>query len=115
MIYIFETNLPDKKSVIFALTYIYGLGKSNSSLICKKLGFSKNLKIKDLSNEQINKINNIIENLQLNVGSDLKKIKTLKFKNLISIKSYRGFRKNKGLPVRGQRTHSNARTARKIK
>jgi small subunit ribosomal protein S13 len=113
MIYLFEAELPDNMSIFFALNRIYGLGKTRSFLICKKLGFSINLKIKHLSKEQINEILNIIEDLNFILASDLKKFKALVTKNLIEIKSYRGLRKYQGLPVRGQRTHTNAKTARK--
>ena len=113
MIYLFESELPENISVIFALQRVYGIGKKNSSLICKKLGFSINFKIKHLSKDQITDILNLIEYLNLVIASDLKKIKNLITKNLISIKSYRGLRRIQGLPVRGQRTHTNAKTARK--
>lgn len=113
MIYLFESELPENMSVVFALKRIYGIGKKNSFLICKKLGFSINLKIKNLSKYQITHILNLINSLNLVVAADLKNIKNLITKNLISIKSYRGLRKIQGLPVRGQRTHTNARTARK--
>lgn len=113
MIYIFESKIPDEKSVFFALTYIYGINKSTSFLICKKLGFSKNLKVKNLSSEQTNKLIKILESLDILLGSNLKKLKQVNYKKLTSIKSYRGLRKTYGLPVRGQRTHTNARTARK--
>ena len=115
MIYILETKLYDNKSVFFALKNIYGIGNSRSSDICKKLGFSKNLKIKNLSEEQIKKLLKLVDNSELLITSDLKKFKNLVLKNLVSIKSYRGLRKIKGLPVRGQRTHTNGRTARKIR
>lgn len=113
MIYLFESELPENMSVVFALKRIYGIGKKNSFLICKKLGFSINLKIKNLSKHQITYILNLINSLNLVVAADLKNLKNLIAKNLISIKSYRGLRKIQGLPVRGQRTHTNARTARK--
>lgn len=113
MIYIFESSIPDEKSVGFALTYLYGINKSTSFSICKKLGFSKNLKVKNLSDDQINELTQILESLDILIGNNLKKSKQLNFKKLISIKSYRGLRKTYGLPVRGQRTHTNARTARK--
>lgn len=115
MVYLFESNIPENKSVFFALTYIYGINKANSFFICKALGFSKNLKIKELSKEQINKLIKLVDLLNINVASDLKKIKLLTSKKLINIKSYRGLRKNQGLPVRGQRTHTNAKTSRKIR
>ena len=79
----------------------------------KKLGFSNNLKIKNLSNEQINALLIVIESLNVELSNDLKKSKKLIKKKLTSIKSYRGLRRNRGLPVRGQRTHTNAKTARK--
>jgi small subunit ribosomal protein S13 len=115
MVYLFETKVPDNKSVFFALTYVYGIGKSNSLFICKKLGFSINFKVKDLSKEQINLLLNTIESLNIELGGDLKKLKLLNKKKLINIKSYRGLRRTQGLPVRGQRTHTNAQTSRKIR
>lgn len=114
MVYLFESEVPENKPIYVSLTQIYGIGNFNAILICKKLGFSKNLKIKDLSKEQITQLIKTIESLKVNLSSDLKKINSLKSKNLIAIKSYRGFRKNQGLPVRGQRTHTNARTSKKI-
>jgi small subunit ribosomal protein S13 len=115
MIYLLDTNLKENKSVFFALLQIYGIGKSLSFLICKKLGFSINLKIKDLTQEQIIEMLDLINSLNLVLNNDLKKIKFLCIKNLIEIKSYRGLRITKGLPVRGQRTHTNAKSARKNK
>ena len=113
MIYLFESELAEDKSIFFALTQIYGIGKANSFLICRKLGFSENLKTKNLSKEQVSKLINLIDSLNLELASDLKKLKLLTAKKLLSIKSYKGLRKNQGLPIRGQRTHTNARTARK--
>lgn len=113
MVYLFESELSENKPVTLSLISIYGIGKANANLICKKLGFSKNLKVKNLSKEQINKLVKTIESLNIDLSSDLKKIKLLRAKDLMSIKSYRGLRRNQGLPVRGQRTHTNARTARK--
>jgi small subunit ribosomal protein S13 len=115
MIYIFETELPENKAIFISLTHIYGIGKSNSIFLCKKLGLCKNLKVKNLSKEHTNKIIKTIEILNLTLASDLKKVKLLISKKLISIKSYKGLRRYQGLPVRGQRTHTNARTAKKIK
>jgi len=115
MVYLLESKIPETKSVFFALTHVYGIGKSTSVLICKKLGFSLNLKIKDLSKEQINNLLKVVELLNMEFASDLKKLKLLVVKKLVSIKSYRGLRRTQGLPVRGQRTHTNARTSRKIR
>lgn len=113
MIFLFQSELPEDKPVAFALTYIYGIGKTNSFIICKKLGFSQNLRIKDLSNEQVLQMGKVIDGLGLQLASELKKLKSLKIKNLVNVKSYRGLRINRGLPVRGQRTHTNAKTSRR--
>jgi len=114
MVYLFESELPENKPVFLSLMHIYGLGKFNSFLICKRLGFSINLKIKNLSKEQLHELIKIIELLDLKLASDLKKFNLFVVKRLVSIKSYRGLRKTRGLPVRGQRTHTNAKTSRKI-
>ena len=115
MTYILETKLQDNKSVFFALQDIYGINKYLSLKLIKTLGFSKNLKVKLLSTNQIQQLLNLIKNSNLIVTSDLKKKHNLILKQLVFIKSYRGLRKIKGLPVRGQRTHTNSRTARKIR
>ena len=112
-LYLLETKLPENKSVFFALTNVYGIGQKTAFLICKKLGFSMNLKIKDLTQEQIVDILQIVESLNLTLNNELKKLRSLTLKKLISLKSYRGLRRVRGLPVRGQRTHTNAKSARK--
>lgn len=111
MINIFETELSQKKSVKFALKQIYGLNLVTSALVCKKLGISTNLKIADVSDEQVFKLVSLIESMDLNLSSDLKKLNAINFKKIVSIKLLRGLRKISGLPVRGQRTHSNSKTA----
>ena len=113
MVYLFESELSKNKLLPFALSNIYGLGQKNALFLCKRLGFSRNLIVKDLSKEQIAKLVKMIESLNLVIGGDLLKIRLLIAKKLVSIKSYRGLRKYQGLPTRGQRTHTNARTARK--
>lgn len=115
MIYLFESELSENKFVFIAITQIYGIGKKNSLLLCKNLGLSKNIKIKDLSKDQINQLMKITNSLELIVGSDLKKKKLFIKKTLISIKTYRGLRLYQGLPVRGQRTHTNGKTAKRKK
>jgi len=110
MVYLLETKLHENKSIFFALKKIYGIGKSRAFNLCKTLGFSENLKVKNMSEEQIKKLLNLVESSNIVIASDLKKVKNLILKNLVFIKSYRGLRKIKGLPVRGQRTHTNART-----
>lgn len=114
MIYLLETKLPENKSIFFALNSIYGIGRKTSFLICKKLGFSLNLKVKNLSAKQALDLLKIIDFSRLILSNELKKIKLLNFKKLISIKSYKGLRKLKGYPIRGQRTHTNASTAKKL-
>nr|AEP20738.1 ribosomal protein S13 [Kryptoperidinium foliaceum endosymbiont] len=115
MLYLLETNLPDQKAVFFALTQIHGIGKNTAFFICKKLGFSMNLKVKNLNQEQIADLLQVIDSLNLSLNNELKKLKSITLKRLISIKSYRGLRRVKGLPVRGQRTHTNAKSAKKNK
>lgn len=105
MLYLLETNLSEKKSVFFALTQVYGIGEKTAFLICKKLGFSINLKVKDLSREQISDILRMINSLDLVINNELKKMKSLQLKALINIKSYRGLRSVKGLPVQIGRAH----------
>lgn len=115
MLYLLETNLPDQKSVLFALAYVHGIGQNTAFFICKKLGFSMNLKVKDLNQEQIIEILQLVDSLELLLNNELKKFKSLTLKKLVTIKSYRGLRRVRGLPVRGQRTHTNAKSARKQK
>jgi len=112
MIYLFETELPENKLVFLSIMYIYGLGKVSSLLVCKRLGFSKSLRMKDLSKDQLNKLIKTIESLNKKLAGVLKKSKLLSMQKLVSIKSYKGLRKLRGLPVRG-RTRTNAKTARK--
>jgi small subunit ribosomal protein S13 len=115
MIYLFESKLPETKSIYFALQYVYGIGKSRSNYVCKKLGFAPNLKIKNLSESQTNQIVKLVELLDLSVANDLRRLKLLATQKLVFIKSYRGLRRKKGFPVRGQRTHTNARTVKRLR
>jgi small subunit ribosomal protein S13 len=115
MVYLLETKLVETKSVFFALNHVYGIGKSRSFLVCKQLGFSSNFKVKNLSENQIAKLLKLVEISNITVGSELKKFKLLILRKLTSIKSYRGLRRINGLPVRGQRTHTNAKTAKFFK
>ena len=115
MVYILEAKLPEKKSIYLALKHIYGIGKYKSLLICKKLGFAPNLKVKNLPSHKINQILKLTETLSFVLANNLKKQKLLQKQFLVNIKSYRGLRRKKGFPVRGQRTHTNAKTAKKIR
>jgi len=111
MIYIFETEILNSKSIQFSLKKIYGLNTFQINSICKKLGFSANLKTSKLATDQIISLIKTIENSNLKITSELKKLQIFTLKKLVEIKSYSGLRRIKGLPVRGQRTHTNARTA----
>ena len=114
MLYVLETKLPENKSVWIALTLIYGIGKPTSVKICKRLGFSLNFKIKDVTEEQTLEILKLVEFLNLITNNELKQLKSQILKNLVEMKCYKGLRRNRGLPVRGQRTHTNAKSSRKI-
>jgi small subunit ribosomal protein S13 len=113
MLYLLETKLSENKSVFFALSDIHGIGKNTAFFLCKKLGFSINLKIKDLTQEQVAEILQLVDSLNLTLNNELKKLKSLQLKTLVSIKSYKGLRRVRGLPVRGQRTHTNAKSSKK--
>jgi len=114
MLYLFESEFPKNKSIFVSFMQVFGIGRFNSILICKQLGFCLNFKTKNLSKEQTNKIIKIFEHLNLKIASELKKIKTFIWKKQILIKCYKGLRKLKGLPIRGQRTHTNSRTTKKL-
>lgn len=96
-----------------AVSTIYGIGKSSSEKLCRRLGVSKNLKFFELSEDQISKLLKMVEQHKLPIASSLKKLKALGTKRDLAIKSYKGSRKKHGLPARGQRTRTNGRTARK--
>ena len=103
-------NLPDEKRAEIGLTYIFGVGKSTSLKILDKLSIDKNKKIKDLTEDEAQKIREILEKQR--VEGDLKREVSDNIKRLKDIASYRGDRHRKGLPLRGQRTKTNARTKR---
>jgi len=115
MIYIFETEISNNKSLIISLRKIYGLNKKNSALICKQLGFSKNLKTSELSSDQISKLIKMIEKSNFIITTELYKLQAFSLRSLVEIKSYKGLRRISGLPVRGQRTHTNGRTSKRQK
>ena len=114
--YILDTQLKDNKIMILCLKGIFGLGLKTTSKICRKLGFSKNIKGEDLSKSHLSKLNSILNSeFKLKVSNELKKLEAFRLQKLVSIKCYRGLRRVKGLPVRGQRTHTNAKTAKRCK
>jgi len=92
-----------------ALTYIYGIGKFTSQQVLQKANVTFNKKVKDLSDEEVTRIRNVIES-ELTVEGSLRARNTMNIKRLTDIGCYRGVRHRKGLPVRGQRTRTNART-----
>lgn len=115
MIYIFETEISNNTSLEISIQKIYGLGKAQVISIIKQLGFSKNLKVSDLSSEQLSKLVKLIENSNLILTSELKKFQAFSLRNLVDIKTTKGLRRIKGYPVRGQRTHTNSKTAKRQK
>ncbi len=102
-------DLPADKRVVVALTYIFGIGRNTSERILKKTGISAELRSKNLSDADTGKLRQVIEN-EYKVEGALRGEVAINTKRLMDIGSYRGGRHRKGLPVRGQRTHTNART-----
>ena len=102
-------DLPRTKRVEIGLTYIYGIGRFRSNKILTESGVSPDLRVKDLSEDDVRKISRVIEE-QGGVEGDLRKEISLNIKRLIEIGSFRGSRHRRNLPVRGQRTRTNART-----
>ena len=102
-------DLPPNKQIWVGLTYIYGIGRSRSLKILDEAGVEATIKVKDLTEDQARTIRDLIQE-KGRVEGDLRKITTQEIKRLIEIGSYRGIRHRRGLPVRGQRTHTNARS-----
>jgi len=102
-------DLPRNKHVNIALTYIYGIGNPRSARILDQAKVEARKKVQDLSEDEVNRIRQVIEAEGL-VEGDLRKEVSMNIKRLIEIGSYRGYRHRRNLPVRGQRTHTNART-----
>ena len=104
-------DIPRDKRVVVSLTYIYGIGSSTAKTILKKCGISEDIpdtRVKDLTDDQVNAIRQEVD--QIKVEGDLRRETQLNIKRLMEIGCYRGVRHRKGLPVRGQRTKTNART-----
>jgi len=102
-------DLPRDKKVEIGLTYIYGIGRRNAAEIIKKSGVDASLRVRDLTDADVNKLRQAIEK-DLRVEGALRTEVAMNIKRLMDIGSYRGTRHRRGLPVRGQRTHTNART-----
>ncbi|HHV38242.1 MAG TPA: 30S ribosomal protein S13 [Tepidimicrobium sp.] len=101
-------DLPRDKRIEIGLTYIYGIGRSRSNTILEKAGVNPDTRVKDLTEAEINSIRNIVSEYQ--VEGDLRRDIALNMKRLREINCYRGIRHRRGLPARGQRTKTNART-----
>ena len=102
-------DLPKEKRVEIGLTYIYGIGVASSRKILEKAGINPDTRVKDLTDDQVNDIRKVIDETYT-VEGDLRRDVALNIKRLIEIGSYRGVRHRRGLPVRGQKTKTNART-----
>lgn len=101
-------NIPDHKHTVIALTAIYGIGRTRAASICQAAAIEPSMKVKDLSDEQLEVLR--AEVGKYTVEGDLRRELTMSIKRLMDIASYRGMRHRRGLPVRGQRTRTNART-----
>ena len=102
-------NLPNQKRLEIGLTYIYGIGQPTARQICAVLGLDPNEKVRDLTDDEVNKLRGYIDS-DLQVEGDLRRERSQAIKRLSEIGSYRGMRHRRGLPVNGQRTKTNART-----
>ena len=102
-------DLPRDKKVEIGLTYIFGIGRASAQSIMEKAGINPNQRVRDLSDADVNKLRQVIEK-EYRVEGALRTEVAMNIKRLMDIGSYRGIRHRRGLPVRGQRTHTNART-----
>ncbi len=102
-------NIPTKKRVLIALTYIYGIGGTSSKNICKEAKLPNDKRVADLSDNEVTQIRDIIDRDYI-VEGDLRRQSSMDIKRYMDLGCLRGLRHRKGLPVRGQRTHTNART-----
>ena len=102
-------NIPTNKRVEIALRYIHGIGPANAKVICEKVGIASNRRVSDLTENEVIQIRETIDRDYV-VEGDLRREVAMNIKRLMDLGCYRGLRHRKGLPVRGQRTHTNART-----
>lgn len=101
-------DIPRDKRVVVSLTYIFGIGRSTSEKVLAEAGVSPDTRVRDLTEDELNKIRDLIDKLK--VEGDLRREVSLNIKRLMEIGCYRGLRHRRGLPVRGQNTKNNART-----
>lgn len=102
-------NIPTNKRVLIALTYIHGIGRAKAAEICQKVGITDERRVNTLSDDEVLRIRELIDR-DYQVEGDLRRVVALNIKRLMDLGCYRGLRHRRGLPVRGQRTHTNART-----
>jgi small subunit ribosomal protein S13 len=107
---IIGVDIPKEKRIEIALTYLYGIGRAQSNIVLKEAGIDPNKRAKDLSDEEVQRITQILQKSALRIEGDLRRDISQNIKRLMDIGSWRGLRHKKGLPVRGQRTRTNART-----
>ena len=113
MVRVAGVNIPDNKRLVIALTYIYGIGRPTAAEICTKLGVVEDIRPNVLDNDQIVRLREIIDK-ECIVESERKRVVMNNIKNKMDLGSYEGLRHRKGLPVRGQRTKSNAKTCKRF-
>ena len=106
-------NIPDQKHVVIALTYIYGIGRSTSIQICENTGIEPSAKVSSLDEEQLETLRKEIA--KITVEGDLRRVVSMNIKRLMDLGCYRGLRHRRGLPLRGQRTKTNAKTRKRSK
>ena len=103
-------DIPREKRLEISLTYIYGIGRTTAQKICEATGIDPNTRVRDLTDEEVSRIRAFIDQGELKVEGDLRREVSQDIKRKMEIGCYQGLRHRKGLPVRGQRTHTNART-----
>ncbi|MCJ7855269.1 30S ribosomal protein S13 [Lachnospiraceae bacterium NSJ-143] len=103
-------DLPREKRVEIGLTYVYGIGHSTAVKVLKKAGVNPDTRVRDLTDDEVSKIRDAIDDTHTTVEGDLRREIALNIKRLMEVGCYRGIRHRKGLPVRGQKTKTNART-----
>ena len=102
-------NIPTQKRVEIALTYIFGIGRTSAKDICTKVGIPAERRVHELTDDEVAQVRNAVDN-EYQVEGDLRREISMNIKRLMDLGCYRGLRHRRGLPVRGQRTHTNART-----
>jgi small subunit ribosomal protein S13 len=102
-------NIPTNKRVCIALTYIFGIGRTKAGEICERIGIAETRRVNELSDDEVVRIRELID-AEYKVEGDLRREVAMNIKRVMDLGCYRGLRHRKGLPVRGQRTHTNART-----